>query len=274
MRYLVVANPKGGQAKTTTALNIAFALAEERMGYRVALVDLDPKNDLSDYFGVDAFDEEKPTVGEVLTLDEDARVSPLDALMPVGERVDLLPSTMYLEMVGSSLYNLGEERTLEHLKSRLSPLEATHDWVVVDTAGATGPLPMSAFGAADELIVAVNPQQEQGVRGLLILDHVLGGMVERGKLNAHITEVLFTQVEDRIKEVGMNIARVMEAGYPIAPSRVLKSVELIRAEGHGRPIIELAPDAQSSCAYRYVAQSVQKRDQVRVTKSVTEEAIA
>jgi chromosome partitioning protein len=141
---LAVCSSKGGVGKTTTAANIAAALAEQ--GHRVLAVDADPQESLGRAYGVVASADtslagllEDPTI-DVRTL--------IRRDNPGG--VHILPSHPSLESVSNSLAQQGG--LVSSLRRTIRPVERDYDHIIIDTHGDTGNMTLAAVAAADSVI--------------------------------------------------------------------------------------------------------------------------
>jgi chromosome partitioning protein len=150
MKTITVANHKGGCGKTTTALNLAVALAAK--GARVLAVDLDFQGNLSDSMGCDLRElvNSRRTVHRLL-LDPAADYS--QYIEQVRPRLDLLPAALDTD-AGTLLDALGVFRELR-LKNKLQPAQKHYDYCIVDTPPALNTPTLNGLVAADLVIIPV-----------------------------------------------------------------------------------------------------------------------
>ncbi len=150
MKTIVLANHKGGCAKTTTALNLAVALAAK--GSRVLAIDLDLQGNISAALGADLaeLEETRKTVHRLM-LDTGADFS--EYLIHSRPRLDLLPSSLDSD-VGPALDALVVSRELK-LKEKLAPAMQHYDYCVIDTPPALGVATLNGLVVADLVIIPI-----------------------------------------------------------------------------------------------------------------------
>ena len=151
-RVLTISNQKGGVGKTTTAVNLAAALA--RSGAHVLVIDLDPQGNASTALGVDHRSEQQ-SVYDVLVAD-----LPLaDVVRPSTEheRLDCVPATIHLAGAEIELVSLvAREQRLRRHSTRTSPsMERPYDYVFIDCPPSLGLLTINAFVAAREVLIPI-----------------------------------------------------------------------------------------------------------------------
>ncbi|MGH7693195.1 MAG: ParA family protein, partial [Candidatus Dormibacteria bacterium] len=126
VQILAVANQKGGVGKTTTAVNLASALAER--GVRVLAVDLDPQGHLTVNMGVAHPDELRVTVYDMLC---EHQVTAADVrLHSPGVGVDFLAANV--ELAGAELQLVTEIGRESVLLEKLTPLLGEYDYLIID----------------------------------------------------------------------------------------------------------------------------------------------
>jgi chromosome partitioning protein len=237
---MAVANQKGGVGKTTTAVNLAAALAAR--GVRTLLVDLDIQGSASAFLGMtpgeDEFDvarallEEKPLDGAIRT----TRIENL-SIAPAGERMSLVDLHL------ASVY--GRERVFE--RALQGPALGNFDVVLVDTAPYLGLLTVNALVAADKLLVPVSCEYLP-MLGLKLLGETIDRLRERAGAKAEVLGYVLTMY-DRRERITVEVdellrkrfgARVMDTvvrvntNHKSAPSHRSTIFEYEPAGGRGR----------------------------------------
>lgn len=150
MKTIVLANHKGGCAKTTTALNLAVTLAAQ--GSRVLAVDLDPQGNLSAVLGVDLEDlEETRRTSMRLMLDPSGDFS--EYVTKARPRVSIIPCC--LDDEAEAVITAADSRELL-LKEKLEPARESFDYCVIDTPPSLGTPTLNALAMSDLTIVPID----------------------------------------------------------------------------------------------------------------------
>lgn len=153
-KIIVVANQKGGVAKTSTVRNLSYALAE--MGKKVLVVDFDPQYNLTTSFGV--LPTQTPcNTGTLITnlLLDESLPDTNEFIQKIGS-VDLIPSSRSLTVAEANLLMTPDSN--DYLAALLNPLRLSYDYIIVDTNPSLGSLTINALTAADEVIIPIDPE--------------------------------------------------------------------------------------------------------------------
>ena len=140
-KIIVIANQKGGVAKTTTAHCIATGLSYKK--YKTLAIDLDPQGSLSYIMGADL---NKPGVYELL---KDEIVAPM--AVQYVEQGSVVSSNTSLSNIHRELSGKGAK----HLSEAIAPFKSVYDFIVVDTPPTLGMLSLNALVAADDVIIPI-----------------------------------------------------------------------------------------------------------------------
>ena len=250
---LAFMNNKGGVAKTTTAVNLAAALAER--SYHVLLIDLDNQGGASASLGVARADR-SPSLADVLLdnvpLRHVIRPMPLTGL-------DLVTGSMTLANVDIILGDVkGRERCLQQA---LIPVRSDYDFILLDCPPSLSLLPLNALVACDAFIVPITPHYLalEGLTNLL-------EAIARLKTGIGITPVLLgialTLVDSRAKATRDVIDRIRgQYGSLVFTTQIHINVRLAEAPAFGQSIFAYDAAATGAEAYRSLADEVLTRCQ-------------
>jgi chromosome partitioning protein len=241
MITLAIANQKGGVAKTTTAINLAYNLAA--MGRRVLLVDLDPQASLTMATGIL---QDRGTLADVLGGAQPGRTAISNIIRNLSERVDLAPAG--LELAGCELglvQRLGRESAL---KRALANVEG-YDLAILDCGPSLGLLVVNALVAAHGVLVPTLPTALD-LRGLALFMQSLTSIRELNPALA-VLGVVVCQYDARLILHRAALDELQAGGLQVL-GVIKKSIQAARTAGMGQPITsgELAEQ------YRQLAEEV------------------
>jgi chromosome partitioning protein len=244
-RVVAITNQKGGVGKTTTALNVATALA--LAGRRVLLVDTDPQGNLTSGVGLRGQRGPAGSVYEAVTTDAPAVD---EFLVPTRvANLSLMPADRNLTGAEIELVMLPErERRLRRVVDRLRP---RFDYILIDCPPSLGLLTLNALVAADAVLIPLHCEYF-ALEGLADLVSTLRRV--RGALNPSldIEGVLLTMYDERTN-LGQQVARDVREFFKEKVFRTVipRNVRLGEAPSHGIPGVLY--DARSRGAESYVA---------------------
>jgi chromosome partitioning protein len=242
---IAVSSQKGGVAKTTTAVSLGAALAEQ--GRSVLLVDLDPQANLTQSLGVEP-DRVRRMIGDVLL--EQATLLSVSRESSVFN-LDLAPANHGLLVLDKVLY--GRQGYEYRLKTQLQSINGGYyDVIIFDCPPAFGTLTINALTAANLLIipVACDYYSARSLRSYLDLIR----LVNRNS-NPDLTYRLLVTMFDRRNRVSHIILEQLRKTYSHILFNTLIPIDVRLRESpiFGKPITQYAPNARSAQEYRALA---------------------
>ncbi len=256
MRTIAIVNQKGGCGKTTTAINLAGALA--RRGHHTLLIDLDPQSHCAAGLGVPEHRIERH-IGDALLTPARETIAREGLLWPVSRNLDLVPSTVRLAGLEASRGGLAslddrDTRLLRVIRALGSGDNAPpYAFCIVDCPPTIGLLTYNALRAADEIIIPVETSFF-AIRGAARQVQTVQALTRRlGKdLRYH---VLPTMHDERSSLARRLLDEVQQAfADQLLPNVIRLDTRLREAAAAGRPIVEVAPEAMGSEDYARLAQ--------------------
>ncbi|HEX5693638.1 MAG TPA: ParA family protein [Arenimonas sp.] len=250
-RIIAIANQKGGVGKTTTAVNLAAALAATPR--KVLLVDLDPQGNATMASGVDKRELENSTC-EVLLGECDAAA----AIVKTPEAYDLLPGN--IDLTAAEIRLMDESAREQRLKTALAPQRDNYDYILIDCPPSLSLLTLNALAAADGVIVPMQCEYF-ALEGLSSLVDTINAL--KGKLNPQL------EIEGIVRtmyDVRNNLANAVSGeltkhfGDKVFRSIIPRNVRLAEAPSHGQSIVGYDRASRGGIAYLGLAGEIVRRE--------------
>ena len=253
MKILSIANQKGGCGKTTTAINLASALAYH--GQKVLLIDLDPQAHATLGLNID----DGNSLYNVISKLTPKKMRIKDIIIRADKTFDVVPSNV---LVGTLEQELAEEIGRElRLVDVIADIEGLYDYVLIDCPPSLGFLTVNAIRASNEVIIPVETSRfsMQGV------DHLHDIMfLIRDRLNHPVTSrVLITMFDSRLRHSFTMLAKMKDKfGKLLYDTIVHVNVKLKEAAVMGESVLKFDKYCRGSKDYLGLAREILTDDKV------------
>jgi chromosome partitioning protein len=254
-----IANQKGGVGKTTTTVNLAYALKEK--GKNVLVIDFDPQASATTFFKEVIDENNLMTIHDLMLLMiQGKELPPKSEYIKSHNDIDIIPSTNNLSATEFNLVNVLTDREFM-LKNILDKIKSDYDYILIDNNPHLGTLTINAFTASDYILITTKPEFLD-VKGLELLLPTIFNVKRRLNPNLSICGILITMFKTNTN-LGNTIKTSVDNAYgsklTIFESKIPTTIKVGEANLYGKSIIEYLPQNPASLAYKQFAEEFLER---------------
>ncbi len=254
-KVIALTNQKGGVGKTTTAVNLGVSLAQQ--GKKVLLIDADAQANLTMSLGYSRPDDLPVTLSTIMQdIIEDNPIDVQKSILHHGEGVDLLPSNIELSGLEVRLINAISRESV--LKTCISEVRKSYDYVLVDCMPSLGMLTINALAAADSVVIPTQPHY-LSAKGLELLLRSVSKVKRQINPPLRIDGILMTMVMPRTnisKEITATVRSAYGQKIKVFDIQIPHSIRAVEATAEGKSIFAYDKGGKVAAAYEQFGKEV------------------
>jgi len=242
-KIVTISNQKGGVGKTTTIINLGYALS--LLNKKILIIDLDPQGNATSGLGVRLTDSQT-TIYEVIM----SELNPKSSIIKINN-ISLIPSNMHLS--GATIELINEPNREYKLFKALIELKDDYDYILIDTPPSLGLLTINALAASDQVLIPVQ-SEFFALEGLSQLLKTIKRVQSSINTKLILNGVILTMYDTRTnlsKEVYEEVKKYFE--NKLYKTVIPRNISIAESSSHGISVIEYEPKSSGSVAYLSLA---------------------
>jgi chromosome partitioning protein len=260
-RVFAIVNQKGGVGKTTTAINLAAALAANDL--KILVIDSDPQGNATTGLGV-AKTADRPSLYHVLLGD----AAPADAVVATEfEGLSLIPADKNL--IGANLELVDQKNRESRLRDRIHAIRNSFNFILIDCPPALDLLTLNALMAADSVLVPIQCEFF-ALEGISELMDTIDRIRDAFRHSLAVEGILLTMFDDRTnltRQVANDLKEFF--GDQVFTTVIPRSIRLAEAPSFGKPILGYDPRSKGAESYIQLAKEILDHEQNRKSAQST-----